>query len=71
MVHIGKAIEAEMRRQERTPSWLARKINCERTNVYYIFSQASINTDMLIRISRALNHDFFQDLSQSLSEPTF
>lgn len=69
MVHIGKAIEAEMRRQERTPSWLARKINCERTNVYYIFSQPSINTDMLMRISKALNHDFFQDLSQYVSQP--
>lgn len=66
MIHIGKAIEAEMRRQERSPAWLARKINCERTNIYYIFSQPSINTDMLARISRALDHDFFRDLSNTL-----
>ena len=37
--------------------------------MYYIFSQPSINTDMLIRISKALNHDFFQDLSQYMSQP--
>ena len=59
MIHIGKLIEEEMRRQERTPAWLAKKINCERPNVYYIFRQKSINSDMLMRISHALNHNFF------------
>ena len=59
MIHIGNEIREEMLRQERTPAWLARKINCERPNVYYIFSQSSINTDMLLRISLALNRDFF------------
>ena len=56
MIHIGKIIEEEMRRQERTPAWLARKINCARPNVYYIFKQESVNTDLLLRISQALEH---------------
>ena len=60
MIHIGEIIRRELDRQERTPAWLARKINCERPNVYYIFRQKSINTDMLLRISNALNHNFFQ-----------
>ena len=60
MIHIGKIIEEEMRRQERTPAWLARKIKCARPNVYYIFKQESLNTDLLLRISQALKHDFFQ-----------
>ena len=34
MIHIGQLIFEEMQRQERTPAWLARKINCERPNVY-------------------------------------
>lgn len=59
MIHIGEIIEAEMKRQERTPAWLARKINCERTNIYYIFKQKSINTDVLLKISKALNCNFF------------
>lgn len=59
MIHIGKEIKEEMLRQDRTPAWLARKINCERPNVYYIFSQSSINTGLLLRISIALNRDFF------------
>lgn len=60
MIHIGKMIEEEMLRQERTPVWLAKKINCARPNVYYIFRQESINTDLLLRISQALKHDFFK-----------
>ena len=59
MVHIGQMIRQEMLRQERTPAWLARHINCQRPNIYYIFSQSSINTDQLIAISRALNKNFF------------
>ena len=59
MLHIGKLIEEEMHRQERTPTWLAKKINCERPNVYYIFKQESINTDLLLKICRALKTDFF------------
>ncbi len=55
-----------MQRQERTPGWLAKKINCERPNVYYIFKQESINTDLLLRISRALNHDFFIHYSHEI-----
>lgn len=68
MVHIGNIIKEELDRQERTPTWLARKINCERTNVYYIFKQQSINTDMLMQISRALNVDFFRFYSDEYCE---
>ncbi len=60
MIHIGKLIEAELRRQERTVSWFARKLYCERTNVYDIFKRRSIDTDMLLRISFVLHHNFFR-----------
>ena len=30
MIHIGHIIKEVMESQERTPTWLARKINCER-----------------------------------------
>lgn len=60
MIHIGELIKSELERQERTPSWLARKIHCARSNVYYIFTQTSINTSLLMQISRALNYDFFK-----------
>lgn len=68
IVHIGKLIQEELKRQERTPAWLARKIHCERTNIYYIFSLQSINTEMLRQICRALGRDFFAEYSAELSD---
>jgi len=67
MVHIGRIVKEVLERQERTPAWLARKINCERPNIYYIFQQKSINTDLLMRISCALEHDFFKYYSEKVS----
>lgn len=60
MIHIGKLIEAELRRQERSVAWFARNLPCERTNVYDIFKRRSIDTEMLLRISIVLRHDFFR-----------
>lgn len=68
MLHIGHLIKAEMLRQERTPAWLARKIHCQRPNIYYIYEQASINTDLLIKISEALGVDFFQIVSDDIRQ---
>ena len=67
MAHIGQLIKQEMERQERKPTWLAEKISCDRTNVYHIYQQESLNTDTLERISLALRHNFFADLAQEMA----
>lgn len=59
MIHIGFEIKSELERQERSVSWFACKLCCERTNVYSIFKRKSIDTDMLTRISRILQRNFF------------
>ncbi len=69
MIHIGQLIKEELERQERTPTWLAKKINCERPNVYYIFQQKSINTDLLMRISHALGKNFFEIYYENFENP--
>ncbi|MBO5186844.1 MAG: XRE family transcriptional regulator [Prevotella sp.] len=58
-IHIGRLIEEELRRQERSVSWFARMLCCERTNVYNIFKRESIDCSMLYRISIILNRNFF------------
>lgn len=68
MVHIGELIKEELERQERTPVWLAKKINCARPNIYYIFRQSSINTELLMLISEALGVDFFKYYSDLLRD---
>lgn len=65
MIHIGQLIKAELERQERTPTWLARKISCDRTNIYRIFERESIDTSLLLRISSALNRNFFEEFSRT------
>ena len=65
-IFIGKIIEEELRRQERTVTWLSRKIHCDRRNVYDIFSRTSIDTDLLYKISIALHKDFFTYFSANL-----
>lgn len=68
MIHIGQLIKTELELQERTPTWLAKKINCDRTNIYRIFDRESIDTALLSRISTALNRNFFAELSQQQME---
>lgn len=63
---IGSHIEAELRRQERTVSWLSRKIHCDRRNIYNIFHRDSIDTALLFKISRVLGVDFFRLYSSEL-----
>lgn len=65
---IGQLIEQELHRQERTTVWFARKLGCNRTNAYKIFKRTSIDTDLLMRISLILNHDFFAIYSSNLSD---
>lgn len=68
MIHIGKLIEEELRNQERTVTWFAEKLCYERTNAYSIFKRESIDTVLLLRISRILNHDFFQYYQEELQK---
>lgn len=67
-MHIGEAIKKELERQGKTITWLAEQLPCHRTNVYRIFDKASIDTRVLLHISRILEHDFFADLTQEFKE---
>lgn len=68
MINIGENIKEELDRQERTISWLARKLNRTRTYVYRMLKKNSIDTSVLAQISQLLGRDFFQELSQEISD---
>lgn len=68
MIHIGQEIKTELQRQERSVSWFAKKLYCDRTNVYSIFKRQSIDTELLLRISQILNQNFFAPYDRILSE---
>lgn len=68
-MHIGTRIRDVLMHQSRehTVTWLSKKLNCHRVNVYDIFNRSTIDTELLKRISIVLDHDFFQDLSADLN----
>jgi hypothetical protein len=48
----------------RSAAWLAERLNCSRSNIYKIYESRTINTNMLFRISLALEYDFFEAYSE-------
>ncbi len=66
-MHIGKRIREKLREDGRSVTWFAMKICCTRTNAYKLFNKSNIDTDMLERISRILEHDFFEEISRDIS----
>ncbi len=68
MEPIGTMIREELERHERSISWFARKLSCDRSNVYRLFQKHSIDTALLMRISVVLGRDFFAELSRNLPQ---
>ncbi len=61
MKPIGQQIEDELHLQERSVSWFARKLCCNRQNIYDIFHRSNIDAELLLRISLVLRHNFFDE----------
>ena len=66
MVNIGELIHEKVTDKGLSVTWLAKRLNCSRTNVYKIFNRRTIDTGMLFRISIVLELDFFEILSHNL-----
>lgn len=65
MIHVGQIIKDYVDNNTNlTVVAFARLLNCDRTNIYKIYSRPSIDTDLLLRINEVLSHDFFKDISE-------
>ena len=67
MIHIGSLIEQELRRQDRSVTWFASELHCDRTNVYKVFKKKSIDTLLLEIICVILRHNFFLDYAEEVN----
>lgn len=67
-MHIGQHIKEVMRQQNVTATQLANDICCTRPHIHRIFRKDNIDIALLERISTALNHDFFRDLSEEFNK---
>lgn len=59
-IHIGSLIEKRLKDRGCSVTWLAKKINYERTNIYGIFKRDTIDVKRLYEVSEALEYDFFE-----------
>ena len=63
-VDIGKMIQDVLKSIDRTPAWLAKKLNNSRTNGSKIIHEKKYNDIIfLIEVSILTNHNFLQDLA--------
>jgi hypothetical protein len=68
MIHIGEEIHARLRSKRMQVAEFSRQINTNRNNAYDIFTRQSIDSSLLIKISEALEFDFFRLYSLPLSQ---
>lgn len=59
-IHIGRLIQEQLKTDQRSVSWLAKQIPCTRNHIYKIFRKSSIDCAMLLRISQAMQFNFFR-----------
>ena len=72
-MRIGEKVEARAKELRIGPTELARKIKTTKQNIYHIYKRESIDTELLMRLSKVLDCDFFQYFSDEngsiVSEP--
>lgn len=68
MIHIGEEIHARLKSKRMKVVEFSRQINTNRNNAYDIFTRQSIDSSLLIKISEALEFDFFRLYSLPLSQ---
>ena len=61
--NIGRIIKDVLHRQGRSITWLADELHYSRQNMYKIFTREWIHTDLLLKISIVMNHDFYKYFS--------
>ncbi|MDD3522331.1 MAG: helix-turn-helix transcriptional regulator [Bacteroidales bacterium] len=61
-VFIGSIIRQKVKERKLTVSEFAKSINRSRTTVYDIFNRKSIDVDLLLTISKALDFDFLSEI---------
>ena len=67
-IHIGSIIRCELRKQNKTNAWLAAQIGVVSRTINKIFVKEYIDTFLLLKISKAMNVDFFSYYSRFLKE---
>lgn len=66
-IHIGSKVQERARELRIGATELGKKINTTKQNIYGIFKRRSLDTDLLLKLSKALDQDFFLYYSKSVT----
>jgi hypothetical protein len=73
-VHIGEKIKQRAKELRIGSTELGKLINTSKQNIYGIYKRKSTDSEMLRKLSKALDYDFFQyynvETVSTVSEPT-
>lgn len=65
-IHIGKLIEERVLEIQITNEKICNFLNCTDKELFEIYASANIKTEILLKISKLLQYDFFRIFSQHL-----
>jgi plasmid maintenance system antidote protein VapI len=64
-IHIGRLIQEKAETESYSAHRLAERLHCDRSNVYKIYRKQTIDTELLLQISKVFNYDFFRHYSDT------
>ena len=67
-IHIGNLIKEKLKARDLTASWLARQVHSDCSNFSKMLRKPNLDSNLLIKISTALDYDFFSCLSEHLQK---
>ena len=67
--HVGELIKKRVSESSMSVSEFARRLHCNRQNVYDIFTRRYVDMELLQRISKILQHDFIGELYTQQKTP--
>ena len=69
-IHFGDLIKSRLKQDRRSVRLFAEQMNSDRSNMYKLLSRAHLDTNYILRASKVLEHNFFQDISDKLKDAT-
>jgi len=69
-IHIGELILQKLREEKLSVAWLAGKVDVDPSNLHKRLKKMSMDAELLLRISKALNYPFYKCYFDSENETT-
>jgi hypothetical protein len=65
--HLGKILEAAIRKSEYPISKLAKRVGYTRQHMYNLFQQESVDLSLMVEIGKIIHHDFSNEVKELAS----